>query len=75
MFESNYLTMLTKPTYEKPVDTSQDVVERGLTIVLGPGSESVVESMKNSPSAVDRALAEQSFVTKVIFCVTEKFPF
>ena len=75
MFESNYFTMLMKPIYEKPVDTAQDVVDRGLTIVLGPGSESMVESMKNSPSAVDRALAEQSVVTKVIFCVIDKFPF
>ena len=68
MFESNYFTMLMKPTYEKPVDSAQDVVDRGLTVLLSPGSESEVERLKNSPSAVNRALAEQTVVAKVIFC-------
>ena len=40
MFESNYLTMLMKPTYEKPVDTAQDILDRGLTIVWPPGTDS-----------------------------------
>ena len=75
MFESNYLTMLMKPIYEKPVDTAQDVIDKGLTIIFGPGMESELERQKNSPSAVNRALAEQIVVTKVIFCFIEKYPF
>ena len=75
MFESNYFTMLMKPIYEKPVDTAQDVVDRGLSIIFGPGMESIVERQKNSPSAVNRALAELVVIAKVIFCFIEKFSF
>ena len=67
MFESNYFTMLMKPTYEKPVDTPQDVLDRGLKVIYTPASESLVEIMKNSPSAVHRDLAELTVVPKVIF--------
>ena len=67
MFESTYLTMLMKPTYEKPVDTAQDVLDRGLKVIYPPGGESMVEKMKNSPSAVYRDLAELTVVPKVIF--------
>ena len=67
MFESNYFTMLMKPTYEKPVDSAQDIIERGLKVIYDPGSESLVEMMKNSPSAVNRDLAKLTVVPKVIF--------
>ena len=67
MFESNYFTMLMKPTYEKPVDTPQDVLDRGLRVIVPPGGESIVEIMKNSPSVVYRDLAELTVVPKVIF--------
>ena len=40
MFESTYLTMLMKPIYEKPVDTAQDILDRGLTIVWPPDTDS-----------------------------------
>ena len=66
MFESNYLTMLMKPIYEKPVDTAQDVIDKGLTIIFGPGMESELERQRNSPSAVNRALARRTVVPKVI---------
>ena len=67
MFESNYFTMLMKPTYEKPVDSPADIIERGLKVIFSPGTESNVQIFKNSPSAVTRALAKQTFVPKVIF--------
>ena len=62
-----------KPTYEKPVDTAQDVLDRGLTIIYNPGSESNVEVAKNSPSAVIRALAKMTVVPKVIFVILKTF--
>ena len=37
MLEANYLTMLVKPYYEKPVDTAQDVIDKGLTVIAYPG--------------------------------------
>ena len=68
MFESNYFTMLVKPVYEKPIDTAQDVLDRGLTVVNGVGLESILEVQKNHPSYIIRQLAERTIVAKVIFC-------
>ena len=68
MFECNYLTVLMKPTYEKPVDTAQNVLDRGLRVINYPGGESVVEMLKNSPYIITRTLAERTIVAKVIFC-------
>ena len=67
MFESNYLTMLMKPTYEKPVDTAEDIIDRGVKIIYIPGTESLVEIEKNSPYYITRTIAERTIVPKVIF--------
>ena len=67
MFESNYFTMLMKPTYEKPVDSPADIIERGLRVIFPPGHESILEELKNSPFDSTRRLAELSIVPKVIF--------
>ena len=68
MLESNYLTMLVKPAYEKPVDTAQDVLERGLAVIWSPGIESIKEELEKSPFKITRELAERAYVAKVIFC-------
>ena len=67
MFESNYFTMLMKPTYEKPIDTPQDIIDLGLTVIYPPGTESKVEVLKNSLIDSTRRLAELTVVPKVIF--------
>ena len=67
MLESNYLTMLLKPTYGKPVDTMEDILDMGLTLMAYPGQETLVEGLKNSPSSLTRQLAEKTIVAKVIF--------
>ena len=67
-FESLFLESLLKTNYEKPVDTAQDVVDRGLTVIYTPGAESMAEMVKNSPSSLTRRLAELIAVPKVIFC-------
>ena len=66
MLECNFLTMLLKPNYEKPVDTADDVLERGLTILSYPGAESLREGRLNSHSSVTRKMAEVTYVPKVI---------
>ena len=68
MFESNYFTMLVKPVYEKPIDTAQDVLDRGLTVIYLRESESIQEIEKNSASYITRQLAERGIVPKVKFC-------
>ena len=67
-FESLFLESLLKPNYEKPVDTAQDVLDRGLKVIYPPGGGSMLEILKNSPSSVTRKLAEMTDVPKVIFC-------
>ena len=66
MLEANYLTILLKPNYEKPIDNAQDVIDRGLNLVWGPGQESYLDMYKNSPSINARKLAERTVVAKVI---------
>ena len=65
-YDSSFLDILLKKYYEDPVDTAQDVLDRGLTVIYIPGSESSVEVLKNSPSYVTRTLAERTVVSKVI---------
>ena len=66
ILECNYLTTLLNPVYEKPIDTAEDIIERGITILRGPGQESVVAISKKSPFALTRQLAENSYVTEVV---------
>ena len=67
MFESTFFSMLIKPVYETPINTAQDVLDRGLTVIDSPGAVSLVEILKNSPSSITRQLAERTIVPKVIF--------
>ena len=64
MLEANFLTILLKPNYEKAVDTAKDVLDRGLTVIYAPGSEGIVELLKNSPDYTARTLAERTIVCK-----------
>ena len=59
MFESNYFTMLMKPTYEKPIDTAKDIIDRGLSILYMPGALDSVKIQLNSESYIIRTLAKQ----------------
>ena len=63
--ESLLLDILLKTNYEKPVDTAQDVLDRGLAVIGYPGKESIVEIMKISPSDINRKLAKMTIVPKV----------
>ena len=66
ILECNYLTVLVKPVYEKPIDTAEDIIERGIKIIYVPGTESMVETLKKSPFPLTRKLAENTYVTKVV---------
>ena len=65
-YESSLLDIILKRNYEKAVDTAQELLDRGLSLIYPPGSESIVEILKNSPSYVTRTLAERTVVPKVI---------
>ena len=66
ILECNYLTVLVKPVYEKPIETAEDIIERGVKIIDFPGTESNVEALKKSPFPLTRKLAENTYVTKVV---------
>ena len=66
ILECNYLSVLVKPVYEKPIDTAEDIIARGLTILQNPGKESMVETLKESPFPLTRALARNAYVSKVV---------
>ena len=66
ILECNYLTVLVKPVYEKPIDTAEDIIERGIKIIDLPGTESMVETLKKSPFPLTRKLAENTYVVKVV---------
>ena len=65
ILECNYLTVLLKPVYEKPVDTAEDIIERGLTIIQIPTAGGLVEAAKKSPFELSRKRAELSYIPTV----------
>ena len=65
MLTCNYLTVLVKPTYDKPFDTSEEVIAAGLTIIGIPGTEANVKIMEVSDSHILRAIAAQTYTPKV----------
>ena len=69
ILECNYLTVLLKPTFEKPVDTAEDIIERGLTIISAPNTGSLFEAAKKSPFEAVRKMAELNYVTKVFLSI------
>ena len=74
MLESNYLSMLLKPNFEKPVDSPQDIIDRNLTVILIPNGGSDFEIMKNSLYPIIKALADLTEISKVI-CFVYHFSF
>ena len=66
ILECNYLTVLIKPVYETPIDTAEDIIERGVKRIDIPGKESMVETLKKSSSPLTRAIAENTYVSKVV---------
>ena len=65
ILECNYLTVLLKPVYEKPIDTAEDIIERGIQVIGSPGSESLVDVMKESPYEITREYAENILIPEV----------
>ena len=65
MLEANFLTILLQQNYEKAINTAEEIVERGLTVIDIVGTESKVKIIKNSPFYNTRTMAERTIVPKV----------
>ena len=46
---SNFLTILLKPSFEEPIRTIEDMLERDIGLILWARMEYYVDAMKNSP--------------------------
>ena len=66
ILECNILATLLKPVYEDPIDSAEDIIERGITILRGVGQESIVEILKKSPFLLTQKMAENTYVPKVV---------
>ena len=71
MLEANYLNILLKPNYADPIDSVEDVVNRGLTPVFDFFLEGTRQRLLQSESSMLRTLAERTVVAKVIFFYLE----
>jgi hypothetical protein len=55
---ANFLTMLVKPMMEEPVDTAQDILDRGLIPFIETQMVSHIRLLKESPNPAYRQLSE-----------------
>ena len=62
---SNYLTVLIKPSYDAPVDTAQDVWDRGLIINIVPVGAIWKQFLEVSGIPIYNKLAERVVLAKV----------
>ena len=66
MLESNYLGMLMKPNFEKTMDSAEDVLDRGVSILWFPYYEYYKDlQLEQNYSMILKKLAERVYVAKV----------
>ena len=57
-FLANFLTMLIKPVLEKPIDSVQTIVDRGMVPITYDSGQYYIEVLKSSANPLYRQLAE-----------------
>ena len=70
---SNYLTILIKPAYNAPVDTAQDVWDRGLTINIIPVGAIWKQFLELSTIPIYNKLAERVVLAKEGFILQTSY--
>ena len=61
---SNYLTVLLRPSYEKPVDTTEDLINRDITPFSIPGSDYYIQYFAESPDPNYQEISKRFVVPK-----------
>ena len=57
----NFLTLLVKPSWDKPIRTIPDLLERDMGLILPPESEYYIGLMRDSPV---EQYNKESFITQ-----------
>ena len=63
-FLANFKVMLLKPVLEAPIDTVQEIVDKGLTPIVVDGGQYWIEFLENSPNPLYQQLAEYTINPK-----------
>ena len=61
---SNYLSVLLGPSYEKPVDTTADLIERNITLFLWPETEGWVTFFREAADPLFQELSKRIYIAK-----------
>ena len=61
---SSYLTVLLKPSYEKPIDTAADIIKRDITPFLFPGAEIYTQLFAASPDPDYQEISQRLVIAK-----------
>ena len=61
---SNYLTVLLRPKYEKPVETTADLIKRNITPFLSPGHESYIKFYASSSDPNYQEISQRLVIAK-----------
>ena len=61
---SSYLTVLLRPSYESPVDTAADLIERDIIPFFQPGTEIWISFFANSPDPNHQEISQRLVIAK-----------
>ena len=61
---SNYLTVLLTPSYEEPVETAKDLIERNITPILWPEAEILQQFFAASPDPIYQEISRRFVIAK-----------
>ena len=60
----NWLTVLLTPSYEEPMETAKDLINRNITPLIGPGGEIYKQVFAASPDQNYREISRRFFIAK-----------
>ena len=60
----NYLTVLLRPSYEKPVETAADLIERDISPFLWPGAEIYIQLFASSTDPNIQEISKRLVIAK-----------
>ena len=61
---SNYLSVLLKPSFEEPVNTPKDLIDRDITPFFGPGREIYRQFFEKSPDPNIQEISRRLYIAK-----------